>query len=450
MRGDVAWKLRAVPLTPIHIGDGSMLTPESWRLVGDQLEQFAASAVLHDMPARTRKDYLDALDRGQLQAAHKLLQGAVRPEHVVGRVAVGSAAKAELADVVGNPLRRGDVRPCVRTSGRPYLPGSSIKGAIRTALLSALAPEHRSPIDDAKRRHPPPRTGAASDEVQRLLLGHQSTDQDPFRFVLVSDILLPPEATRIDRIVNWRPARLIKDGRQPAEKMQMIYERVRACSDGGSCPSGELVLTVAAGALQGARRLDGDGGRTPAFALDAAALWRAVNDFHWRLFDQEGERFYSDHPEITGALARAFRVRSPDGELSAEALRRREDVILLRVGRFGQFESKSLDGVREGWNPQAKPARAMAHGNTRNLVRIADHAPLVPLGWLLLCPPEFVPVAAEAAPLSRTGLAPPPPPRTRHHRLGGEEVEIVRHDRDQVLVRFPSGDTEWVGRDELD
>jgi CRISPR-associated protein Csm5 len=449
MQGDVVWRLRAIPLTPIHVGDGTLLSPESWRLAGDWLEQLAATAVLRDMASRTRKDYLDALDRGQLQAAHRLLQAAARPEHVLARVAVGADARDELAEAVGNPLRRGEIRPHVRTGGRPYLPGSSLKGAIRTALLSALAPEHRHEIEDAKRRHPPPRTGPASDEAQRLLLGHESTDQDPFRFVRVSDILLPEGATRIDRVVNWRPTRLIRNGRQPAEQMQMTYERVRASFDGADCPTGEVALTVAVGALKDARRRDSDGRKTPSFALDALALLRAVNDFHWRLLDEESERFYADHPEITGALATAFRVRSPAGELDAGALRRREDVLLMRIGRFGQFESKSLHGVRQGWNPQARPPRATAHGNTRNLVRTAEHAPLVPLGWLLLGPPDLAPVAS-AAPPAKADATSPPKSAPRRFLLDGEPVEVISRDADQWTVRLSSGDVEVVAPGDLE
>jgi hypothetical protein len=117
--------------------------------------------------------------------------------------------------------------------------------------------------------------------------------------------------------------------------------------------------------------------------------------------------------------------------LDERGLRARPDMILLRVGRFGQFESKSLAGVREGWNPQAKPPRAMTVGNTRNLVRTADHAPLVPFGWLLLAPPGTRSAAGR-------------------WRLDGEEVEELSRDADGVTVRFANGDIDTVPPDELE
>ena len=231
----------------------------------------------------------------------------------------------------------------------------------------------------------------------------------------------------------------------------MIYERLRACSDGGICPTAQLVLTMALGALDGVRRRDTAGERTPGFALDAGEIRQSVNRFHWRLLEEETERFYREHPDIEQALDRAFRVRTPFGELDMAALRRRDDMLLLRVGRFGQFESKSIDGLRSGWNAKAK--RPMTVGSTRNLVRAAKHAPLMPFGWLLLAPlgtePLRPPPATAAQEIRRSSV-----PRSTsdgpRYFLDGEPVEIVRHDHEMVQIRSAGGDLEWVDASDLE
>ncbi|MCS6781350.1 MAG: type III-A CRISPR-associated RAMP protein Csm5, partial [Geminicoccaceae bacterium] len=409
MQGDVSWRLTAWPLTPIHVGDGSVLAAEAWRLSKDEawLERFDPAAVLRAADPKRRADYLQALDRGDLKNAQRLLRESVRPELVLERIAVGTAAAEELRPVVENPLRRGDVRPFVRTGARPYIPGSSIKGALRTALLSSLVPEKKEQIEAAKQIHRRPNgaiASRASNEVQALLLSRPETererrqinpDKDPFRFVEVADILLPEAATRVDRVVNWRPSRLTKDGKQPVEKdIPMIFEVTGCAALGASLPL-PCEIRIEAGLLREVRKLDRSGRKTPAFALDAAALLRAANAFHWRLWDYELERFFAGEATIERALRGLLRVKAPDGaELGPEALRARDDVVLLRLGRFGQFESKSLDLVREGW--QEKPPKPLKQGGTRNLLKPGGTAPLLPLGWLLLLPEGFEPVPPRA------------------------------------------------------
>ena len=450
MTGDVVIDLVAIPLTPIHVGDGSVLTPEDYDLEGGELVRFSASAVLRSLPDTARKTYGDALDRGDLHGAWRVLRQARRGEHVLERIGVGAAARDEIEKLLGPELRAGEIRPMLRSGGAQCLRGSSLKGASRTALLSSRVEGVQRAIKDAIHRHSP-RTGSASDEAQRLLLGHANTDQDPFRFVAVSDIVLPKGSTRVDRVVNWRPPNPTRGKDAAAEKIQIIVERVRAATDGAVTPV-PLTLCVAAGRLVGALARDKQHTRTPRRPVGIQQLLRATNDFHWTLFDEERERFYMDAPEIMGALEGAFRVHAPNGKvLDMAEVRRRTDMILLRVGRFGQFESKSLAGVREGWNAQAKPPRPMKVGNTRNLVKTAEHAPLVPFGWLLLAPEGTKSAASTPA---RTALhariAPPAPPRPARWRLDGEVVEELSRDTERVSVRLSNGDIDTVSPDELE
>jgi CRISPR-associated protein Csm5 len=195
--------------------------------------------------------------------------------------------------------------------------------------------------------------------------------------------------------------------------MQMIFERVLCWADGGALLWPTLEIRIEEGTLAEACRRDPDRRKTPSFALRAASLWKAVNDFHWKLLDEERRRFFEGEGDILENLTRAFTLRLVDGTPLPEAeLRARPDVLLLRLGRFGQFESKSLEGVREGWNAQAKPPRGMREGNTRNLAKLGEAGPLLPFGWLLLLPEELAEkLAAPPAPAPRPRRTRPAPPR---------------------------------------
>jgi len=110
-----------------------------------------------------------------------------------------------------NPRNQLLVNLMTRTGAdyRPYLPGSSIKGAIRTAIVSCLANENRVSVENPK-------------YFENKVLGHTDGKQDPFRCVKISDAFLPNNATIIDKVEIFKP-----DATQDSNPVgiQMFYEQ---------------------------------------------------------------------------------------------------------------------------------------------------------------------------------------------------------------------------------
>ena len=390
----VTWRLRAIPLTPIHIGDGSVLAPEEFLLNGQELLRFNPRRVLADMGAGERRRFQSELDGGRLKEAQAVLRRAADPErHVVERIALGPASLQALRQALDDPGRRGEVRPLIRTAGRPYIPGTSIKGALRTALLDALIHErdigrvrHQlTAVSDKRRR---------TDRLQELAFDfdQRNTEQDPFRFIKVADAALPQGATRIDRVINWRPPRPGRPERQPAQGMQMHFERLLSSVDGTkNRPDFQVEISIDEAMLAEARTREPR--KAPKVPLTAAGLWNAANDFSWRRWQEEIEHFFANEPGTRKLLERTITFKV--GGQPRQASELRQNLLLLRLGRFTQFESKSVDDLREGWNPQAR--KPMTHGSTRNVIFMPikpnePDKPLknnetempVPFGWLLL------------------------------------------------------------------
>ena len=138
------YRFRATPLTPIHIGDGNSLTPEDYLIEGDHLIQFNRAATLRDMKPETRRQLEERLERNDFQAAQEILRKSVQPRHHRCQIQIGAESKADLLKAVGNPLdpvvRQRAVQGFVRNplTGRPYLPGSALKGEQLRALLALL------------------------------------------------------------------------------------------------------------------------------------------------------------------------------------------------------------------------------------------------------------------------------------------------------------------------
>lgn len=90
--------------------------------------------------------------------------------------------------------------------GKPYIPGSSIKGAIRTAVLATLASEVRDAanrIDASKRdnRTGQIKKGANAKKVESALFG-ADPNSDVFRFLQVGDAVFEPNCEEAHRMVN--------------------------------------------------------------------------------------------------------------------------------------------------------------------------------------------------------------------------------------------------------
>lgn len=382
-------RFTAIPLTPIHVGDGSLLAPEDYLLEQAAVARFVPERVVADMRPSERQRFLAALDAGRLDEAQAILRRAADPDrHVVERIALAECAREKLAALFENPLQRGEIRPFVRTGGRPYLPGSSLKGALRTALLNHFAILRQPAVvralsEAAGQERRPGETGRRAEALVRAAfdLGPNGPDTDPLRFVEVADAPLPPGRTRIDLVENWKPAPR-RAGAESRPPIPMQVERLLSRADGQTFGF-DVRIGVDPEAARAARALDR--GKAPGDAVTIDTLMRAVNDFAWRRFDEELDVFFAGEPATLALLEEAFRIPAGKQTWSLPLVRRHPNCMLLRVGRFTQFESKSVDHFREGWNPQAgRPIKE--HGATRNVIALPgpDGKARVPLGWLLL------------------------------------------------------------------
>jgi CRISPR-associated protein Csm5 len=362
--------LDAWPLTPIHVGDGSSLSPESFLLKDDTLCRFEPARVVASMTAAERQNYMNALDRGDLGAAQKLLRRAVLDAAIVERVAVSAASLHELREAIENPdRRRGEVHPFIRTGGRPFIPGSSIKGALRTALASHWLPGDVSPQG---------LTHEWAMQKALALTSAHDTDRDPLRFVSVADVMLPEGTTLIDRPQMMKRTH---DGQLDPTQVQIHVERLRCSADFGKTTKLRLSITLRPDRCPEQRR------------IDRSTLLAAVNKFHWEIWEEERRRFFAKSPTAQAMDRLMESVKVGDSTLARKGPGATANFLLLRLGRFGHFESKSLARVRQGHVPQARanPVReAGQFGSTRTVIKALmqqpqQNGPLLPMGWLLAC-----------------------------------------------------------------
>jgi len=382
--------LRCVPLTPVHIGDGSEMRLDEYVLeepqapgrrydeYGEEIEEPAPQAgpatLARFDPARAMRRmadhqharFRDALDRGDLTKASRLLRDAGRA-CIEERIAISDRSRRDLKDATENPgARTGQVKPFVRSNGRPYVPGSSIKGAFRTALASAALPKPWDPRSaDPKRWHA---------EALEAALGIQEGDtaSDPLRYLSVADAMLPVEATLIDKTEIIKPGGIPASSPAGGGGIQMHYEILRGRA---SHPDDRTTFDI---------ELAIDS-RAP---FDRDKLIQAASRFHWAVWRGERQRFFASQTGTGEALDRHLRtVKVRDKTLAEYGPAEVPNCVLLRLGRFGHFESKSLEGVRRGHFPQARNRddrirKPNEWGATRTVIRDARNN-AIPFGWVL-------------------------------------------------------------------
>lgn len=373
--------LRLTPLTPIHIGCGIDFEPTNYVIDEGVLYHFDPAQV--PLKPQDRKALIDAAN--DRRAALSCIQGffhdrrdtyAAHARQVVA-VAAGVAEQhsqriRQIAQREANGRNVINLLEIERTmhhphSGMPYLPGSSLKGAMRTAWLDQIN-QGRSRLADDRN---------ANGLEKRLLEGSFHTD--PFRLIDVADASGSGVVSKVYISTNHKKRQVFKDGMELTGKGPATR---RECLVGGqrAALTGELRVD----ALPGQSR----GDKVPGQRIEPKALAAACNRYYVQrlekllaLLEQRG--FAS--PEWCTGVRRLLAALRPAFE--------RGDAFLLRVGRHSGAEAVTLDGVRRISVMQGKDERG------RNQYKDMDEATtvwlaterenitrgdLLPFGWLLV------------------------------------------------------------------
>jgi CRISPR-associated protein Csm5 len=277
------------------------------------------------------------------------------------------------------------------TSRRPILPGSSLKGAIRTALLDGeLGGEGLTADERALKPQQQNRT------LQQRLFRYRQFDLDPKRLVQVGDAqdVSPPDqfSTEVRYAVNRKRYPVLKEGREiaaQAENLRQVLECVPPLRPRAF--EGRLTLQVPGG-LESRKLPD------PALRWTLEVIAGACDAFYHPIFE-EVMRELRERGYLDGDWAdRVERVLA-----ACASAREQGRVFLLRLGRQSGAESVTLNGVRSikilmGKDPETRRMRwdYLPAAKTFWLAGrdLQDRRDLLPFGWALV---ECAPVGQSLA-----------------------------------------------------
>ncbi len=361
------YRLTLTPLTPIHIGTGESLEPTQYDVKpptspngAHVLEVVDTDTLLSRLTAAQRQEFIKITETANLATLRNWFRGhPERAKYLQFKLPLTSLAGKNLHDNLDNRDQQGeiDLMPRDPRSGCCYIPGSSVKGAIRTAVIDAIArqspqkqPELLQIVDSAERDR------WASARFEAVAMGNMQKGSpdlygDPFRQVAISDLLAPPNATYVDRI------RILKRSHTIASDpsgILMYRELTRSRVLEESLPIiGELRL------LHGLKQQ-----RMVPQELSVSALVENCNCFYIPRLKAELKTF-------NPAAVVQQRLEQILGGLTSQQ-------CVIRVGRHSHFECVTLGepyhlAPRKGYGA----TRSYAAGKP-------DGPPALPLGWAML------------------------------------------------------------------
>lgn len=348
-KGFVPYRLEA--LTPVHIGAGEELSPLQY--VVRQVAEGVCEIWLIETDAWLAANYATpdiakALDGGDMAALRGLMNGA--PDLARFRVAsvgVGNALGKELAQKRGRVENTAEISFFIRNpfTHLPYLPASSIKGALSTALIDHV----NSGREKGRLRDLNIRDQTGYRRLMAEMFG--AIDKHSMQGLRLGDIALPPAISRVYRAIG-----LDISPTEPA-MTKTPCEALEPAALNAVGVYGNLRFAL----VEGRPRLE----LPDHTRISVEKLGEICNRFYKERFIREMDKFYKKpHLAETGrALEPALK--------RIEALR--EGECLLRIGHYSHIECMTVAG-----DPPAGLFKK-GFGQTRTL---ADS--LLPFGWVIL------------------------------------------------------------------
>ncbi len=249
-------------------------------------------------------------------------------------------------------------------TGVPILPGSSLKGAIRNALLNQRKRKQRNPVSANERR---------PKDLEMTLFQYQDFHQDPMRLIHVGDTEIidptqPPQASVV-LAVNRKKKAVMNRGQEVlsmAEKGN-LYQMLEVVSDRQTQAFYSRLVLHQPDVLSSAQR------------FTAQDIARACKDFYLPLLAQELELLSERDFACVDWLSWARKIYT--------WVNKNESLFPLRVGRHSGAEAVTIEGMRKIRIMQGKgKPRVTEASETLWLAanESAARSKMIPFGWIVI------------------------------------------------------------------
>ena len=345
------YKINAEPITAVHIGTGNTLSPLEYYIVEKEenfyeLNRFKTERIISSLSKDKRQTFEKLLDENDIIKIQKFINNNINDDHILYSCQVSKSVYLKYKEELYNMDNQLLIEEIYRDqrSFNPVIPGSSIKGAIRTAILSKLG----ETINRLNPRYP-----------EKDILGFDDAKNDPFRGLQISDCeIFGNNKEYVSDFINFKENRNNSDD---FASMQMFNEQIR-----GEILKGDANGTFEVIINEKLLSISISTGRWNPIKLSFSItdIMLACNNFYAQQFENEFKQFYekSKYQDLREQI-----------ELIKERINYLKDnECIIRLGKFSQVESVTINKHRNPWNTKG-------FGKTRTLTEEK-----FPIGWLKL------------------------------------------------------------------
>lgn len=140
-------------LTPVHVGSGETIEPHEYFIKDGYLHKLNMNRFLAELPQDKKEEFVDFIDRVELTKLRMFPKDNATDLSIDGKIKVSQSVQREYNNKVKEIKNRLEINlfPVNGISKTPYLPGSSLKGAFRTAIINCFTqklPQNRIRITE--------------------------------------------------------------------------------------------------------------------------------------------------------------------------------------------------------------------------------------------------------------------------------------------------------------
>lgn len=384
-------KIRLEFITPVHIGSGEYLNPFDYVIKDNYCYRINYTSFLDYLSATKKEEFNNLINNNRFIELRKFIVQNFNPSNensYLYKTSISKNFKDAYLKNIDNPenklvlqgfIRRGDYKP--------FIPGSSIKGAIRTAVLNYILENKylkenvdiESKIIDAfkniSKKHNINNRDIDSKKIEYFLLNNENAKinipNDPFRLLEIPDITLSDnDDILVEQIVNRR----IKGNKltPTRQSWQMFYEITNSkvtTNLQSSIFTRTLVINFKNVIRKKLKNLSNNKlSNIISFFLDEELIIKACNSFYKKIALNEYKKYFETYiPENLNEIKKIMSLLGVYDENSNDRY------FILRLGRFVHKESMTFIDL----NKIKKIKDKKVSGKSRYFVN--DH---IPLGWV--------------------------------------------------------------------
>lgn len=383
------YKIKIEPLTAVHIGSGNTLSPLDYAIekpnnsTEKRYVKFSSDKIIDTIlstgTAQQKQELQNVSDLNDINALAKLFR-----KHFYLGIDYDSKVTHDFLNLYSTKIGSGlftnslEVNQMFHHSANPYIPGSSIKGAVRTAILNQALkdlPQERYDdllkMADKEKSLDSKKSGRYEKKIQNkalLMLSVKNIDDaklDPFRCVEISDCEFSAKNQLVARMENAKIDKFKKE--LCSVSMQIIAETIPGKLADCNASSGFTIKIN-----EDLQNIELPTGFCINKQIDLQEIISACNLFFKSCFDEEYKRFYKNAYERVDKICELKKIIDSIPENS-------ETEFLIRLGRWSQIEYVTFEDNFRNPKTPIKKGKVMPYGTSRTVLNYDGQ--YLPMGW---------------------------------------------------------------------